>query len=104
VSTPREIVKRLKSIETPILLEDLVEEIEKTLANVCREVKYELDIFPDWSEKPISEKILYKIKRQLDNLYCDGRKYIVSAKYREYEVNGTIIVHEFEVDSIEEAV
>ena len=73
---------------------------------MCREARYELDIFPDWDEKPINENIMYKIKRQLDELYCDGEYYIVAADYEVYEIGEgfpTIIVHSYNVDYVDPA-
>jgi hypothetical protein len=95
----------LKQFETepPILLEKLIDKIERELveSGACREAKYELDIFPDWNEKPINKNITYKRKRQLDDLYCDGEHYNVATVYRVYEIdNFPTIVHSYQVDYV----
>jgi hypothetical protein len=98
-----EIKRALRDIEleTPILFEKLIERIEGSLAKVCREVKYELDAFPDVKQRPLDDRVVYRIRRHSDTLYCNGKKYAVIANYWEIEVDGTRIVTKFKLIDVE---
>jgi hypothetical protein len=90
-------------LETPMLFSKLIERIEGSLAKVCREVKYELDTFPDVKQRPLDDRVVYRTRRHRDTLYCNGKKYVIVVNYWEIEVDGTRIVTKFKLIDVEYA-
>jgi hypothetical protein len=93
-------------LEPPILFEKFMEKLQKLLAKVCREFKYELDPFYDarfWYLDEPGGKVVYILRKHRDTLYCNGRKYYVIAHYWILEVHGTRVITKYKLIDVEHA-
>jgi hypothetical protein len=93
-------------LEPPILFEKFMEKLQKSLAKVCREFKYEQNPFYDatrWFLDEPHRKVIYERRRYGDTLYCNGRKYYVVADYWILDVHGTMVVTKYKLIDVEHA-
>jgi hypothetical protein len=111
VNVIEEIKKRLRWIETPILLDDFKKKLVENLTQPiwgkrpCSTVEVEWDEEPaidEWKYLGEERDIVYAKTYNIDTIVCDGKKYAVEAEFEYYYTPAGDIVHSFKLIDVTE--
>jgi len=85
-------------------IKDWIDLVKKSLLKykLCKEADYILDSFPDYSERPIGNRIYFRLVKRRDYVVCDNEIYAVVITYTAYIFNGETVIDKLHVKSVEE--
>ena len=95
------IMKALKQINVPALLQNFEEAVEKYVKTwaECKDVKLFWDENPTSITQVLDENVSYRKEHHIDKIVCDGEEYELEAAYEFYEIGEgsyiTFIIHSF---------
>jgi hypothetical protein len=109
VNVIEEIKKRLRWIETPILLNDFRKKLVENLTQpiwgrrACNTVKVEWDKEPAVDEWKSLGNIVYAKTYEINVIVCDGKRYELESENEYYHTPAGDIVHSFKLIDVREA-
>ena len=97
IDKAEKILKALKLVDTPAMLKDFEEAVEKYVKTYseCKKVELVWDENPTSSMKVLDNDVVYRKEYHVDKVVCDDKEYELEATYEFYEVGDTFIVHLF---------
>jgi hypothetical protein len=112
VNVAEEIKRRLKWIETPMLLDEFKKKLVESLTQPvwgrrpCSTVEVEWDEEPavyEWKRLGEERNIVYAKTHNVDTIVCDGKRYALESENEYYYTPSGDILHSFKLIDVREA-
>jgi hypothetical protein len=97
IEKTEKILKALKLIDTPAMLKEFEEDVEKYVKTwaECKDVDLRWDENPHTVSKKLDDDVVYRKEYHIDVIVCDGEEYEIEATYEFYDADYAFIVHSF---------